>query len=110
MKHKNDTDPHGKNQHETGAKLDANKIRPALVLGAFPNALHHVCKVGTYGANKYSDNGWLDVPNGIERYTDAMLRHYLAEQIEELDPESELNHAAHLAWNALARLELLLRK
>jgi hypothetical protein len=49
------------------------------------------------------------VERGIDRYTDAMLRHALAEGIEEFDTESGLKHAAHTAWNALARLELMLR-
>lgn len=103
------TDPHGKDPHEKGAKLDAGKIRPGLVLGAFSRALTEVTKVGTFGAQKYTDNGWLEVPNGVERYTDAMLRHYLDEaQGVHTDPETGLLHAAHLAWNALARLELML--
>ena len=68
-----------------------------------------VAMVGTYGAAKYTDNGWRSVPAGQERYTDAMLRHLLAEaQGLERDHESELLHAAHTAWNALARLELML--
>ena len=105
-----ESDPHGKDQHETGAKLDAGKPRLGLVLGAFANALVEVGKVGTYGANKYTDNGWLDVPNGKARYTDALLRHILAETNESHDPDTNLHHAAHAAWNALARLELILRK
>lgn len=104
-----ESDPHGKDQHETGAKLDAGKPRLGLVLGAFANALVEVGKVGTYGANKYTDNGWLDVPNGKARYTDALLRHILAETDESHDPDTNLHHAAHAAWNALARLELILR-
>jgi hypothetical protein len=40
-----------------------------------------------------------------------MMRHWLAEQQGiECDEESNLRHAAHLAWNALARLELMLRE
>lgn len=105
-----ESDPHGKDQHETGAKLDAGKPRLGLVLGAFANALVEVGKVGTYGANKYTDNGWLDVPNGKARYTDALLRHVFAETNESHDPDTNLHHAAHAAWNALARLELILRK
>lgn len=105
-----EADPHGKDQHETGAKLDAGKPRLGLVLGAFANALVEVGKVGTYGAQKYTDNGWLDVPNGKARYTDALLRHILAETNESHDPDTNLHHAAHAAWNALARLELILRK
>ena len=105
-----ESDPHGKDQHETGAKLDAGKPRLGLVLGAFANALVEVGKVGTYGAQKYTDNGWLDVPKGKARYTDALLRHVLAETNETHDPDTKLLHAAHAAWNALARLELILRK
>ena len=97
-------------QHAPGAKLDAGKPRVGLVLGSFSRALREVCEVGTYGANFYSPNGWLSVENGLERYTDAMLRHYLAEEIEgSIDPATNLKHAAQVAWNALARLELMLR-
>ena len=103
-------DPNGKNQHESGAKLDAGKPRPGLVLGGFAAALAAVVDVGTYGAQKYTDNGWKDVPNGIERYTDAMYRHLLAESRGDLrDEDTGILHSAHTAWNALARLDLLIR-
>ena len=106
-----EVDPHGKALHEPGSKGDAGKIRPSLVLGGFARALTEVCKVGTYGAVKYSDNGWMEVPNGEERYDDAKLRHWLKEKSGEAsDPDTELVHAAHEAWNALARLDLMLRK
>lgn len=101
-----DKDPSGKASNEPGAKLDAGKPRMSLVLGGFGKALHEVGKVGTFGAKKYSDNGWREVPNGKERYTDALYRHLLQEG---LDDESGIEHAAHAAWNALARLELLLK-
>lgn len=104
-------DPTGKSAHEKGSKLDAGKPRIGLVLGGFALALTEVSKVGTFGANKYTDNGWMSVPKGIDRYTDALHRHLLAEAAGEAnDPESELLHAAHTAWNALSRLELILRK
>ena len=41
-------------------------------------------------------------------YTDALYRHLLAESPD--DPDTGLLHAAHAAWNALARLELLLKE
>ena len=45
------------------------------------------------------------------RWADAMLRHLMREATgEERDPDSGLHHAAHAAWNALARLDLALRK
>jgi len=107
-------DPLGKDQHDTGAKLDAGKPRLGLVLGGFTRALTEVGKVGTKGAAKYTDFGFLEVPNGIDRYTDAMQRHWLTEYIEEYDmgtiedPGTEELHAACVAWNALARLELIM--
>lgn len=94
--------------HAPGAKLDHGKVRMGLVLGAFRHALRAVGEVGTFGAAKYSDNGWLDVPNGKARYTDALFRHLLAD--DEHDDESGLFHKAHAAWNALAILELHLRE
>lgn len=97
------------NQHEPGAKLDAGKNRLGLVLGGFASALQEVGKVGTFGAGKYTDNGWQSVPDALERYTDAMYRHLLAEAAgERNDPETGLPHAAHAAWNALARLHFVM--
>lgn len=104
-------DPHGKKQHEPGAKLDLGKNRMGLVLLGFSRALEEVSKVGTYGANKYTDNGWMEVVDGERRYTDAMLRHLFAEGKGEVsDTDTEIMHAAHAAWNALARLDLMMRK
>jgi len=109
--HGGETDPNGLDPRAPGAKLDAGKIRPSLVFRGFANALTEVVKVGTYGANKYSDDGWLFVENGVERYEDAYLRHMLAKMRgEEVATDSEILHAAHEAWNALAVLELLLRE
>lgn len=99
-----------KNLHIPGAKDDNEKPRAGLVFHGFARALEEVSRVGTFGARKYTDEGWVEVPHGLERYTDAMYRHLLAEAQGELsDHESCLLHAAHAAWNALARLELQLR-
>lgn len=104
-------DPSGKNAHAGGAKLDAGKVRAALVCGGFARALRAVGEVGTFGANKYTPNGWVQVPDGVERYSDALVRHLLAEWTgEEVDAQSGHMHAAHAAWNALARLDLILRE
>lgn len=101
--------PQAAPQPAGGVKYDAGKPRYGLVLGGFPRALERVVQVGTFGANKYSDDGWLSVDDGHARYTDAMLRHHFAEAGgEELDGESGMLHAAHRAWNALAVLELKL--
>ena len=106
-----EADPLGRNQHQSGAKLDAGKNRLGLVLLSFSRSLEAVGSVGTLGACKYTDHGWVEVPSGIARYTDALLCHLLAEGRGEVsDPQTELLHAAHVAWNALARLDLMLRQ
>lgn len=105
------TDPHGRNPHQAGAKLDFGKA-PIWrgVINYFPNALNAVADVSLFGSRKYAWKGWQSVPEGFERYSDALGRHLCAESAGELkDPETDLYHAAHTAWNALARLELLLR-
>lgn len=100
-------DPNGLAQNEPGAKLDAGKIQAALVLGGFAKALEEVSKVGTFGAKKYSPNGWKSVEDGANRYSDAMMRHWLAHQSGELiDADSGLSHLSQVAWNALAVLQL----
>jgi len=104
-----ETDPNGLNPHAPGAKLDAGKNRLGLVLGGFAQALEQVGIVGTFGAEKYSPNGWKSVTDGIARYEDAMLRHWVAFQKgEEVDPATGILHRAQFVWNALAALELTL--
>jgi hypothetical protein len=97
----------------TGAiKYDGGK--PCSFRGAieyFPRAISAVAEISTFGAQKYAWKGWEGVDDGINRYSDAMVRHMLKEAMgEEVDPDSGLLHAAHLAWGALARLELILRE
>lgn len=105
-----ESDPTGKDPHQPGAKLDAGKVEMGLIFNGMPRALLQVAWVATYGANKYTRDGWLTVPDGPRRYTDAMYRHLNAEARGEVhDADTQLEHAAHAAWNALARLELLLR-
>lgn len=96
---------------EKGVKLDQGKPDVDLVLGGFARALLEVSKVGTFGAEKYTRYGFLDVPNGEERYDSAGLRHYLEKKKgNPYDKESGLLHAAHSAWCSLANLELYLRR
>lgn len=106
-----ETDPNGLSAKDPGSKLDFGKNRLGIVLGGFADALWEVGKVGTFGANKYTPNGWMTLDDGLNRYSDAMLRHYLKEQMGELyDEESGMYHAAQVAWNALARLSFILRE
>lgn len=104
---KKELDPHGKDPHEKGAKLDAGKNRVHLCFRGFADALEAVASITSYGAKKYTDDGWHEVPNAISRYLDAANRHYLAYcKGEQYDPESNLLHLAHEAWNVLAVLQL----
>jgi len=102
-------DPNGLAAHEPGAKLDLGKPMVDLTLDGFSRALLAVAQVSTYGAKKYSPNGWKAVPNGEQRYRSAGDRHRLFRGHEVLDPESKLTHLAHEAWNRLAELELYLQ-
>lgn len=103
-------DPNGKDQHSPGAKLDSGKSRTGLLISGFSLALSSTAEVATYGAKKYTPNGWVTVPDGITRYSDALYRHLLLSVTQKLDQESGLDHLAHAAWNILAILELTLRK
>lgn len=109
---KNEQDPLGRNPHEPGAKLDAGKVCTYRgLIDYFPRAIEQVAAVSTFGASKYAWKGWETVPEGIPRYSDAMVRHLTDESKgQPYDSDSGLLHAAHTAWNALARLELMLRE
>lgn len=108
-------------QHEAGAKLDGEKPDASLLLD-FSRALEQVALVGTYGRIKYTRGGWLSVPDGIIRYTAALIRHLFKLNTEgkfDQDPyydtpegaqfKGRIRHRAQVAWNALAALELELR-
>jgi hypothetical protein len=101
-------DPHGTDAHAPGAKLDAGKPRAGL-LQDFGNALLAVAEVSTHGVEKYSEGGWLQVPNGEARYRDAGMRHRLQMATQTHDDKSGLDHLAHVAWNVLAELEFRIR-
>jgi len=89
---------------EAGVKYDAGKPRAGLVLGGFNKALMEVAKVGTFGAEKYTPNGWKTVDP--DRYRDALFRHLMQDGVDE---ESGLAHLAHAAWNVLALLEFSIK-
>lgn len=101
--------PDGKRMHEAGAKCDKGKNRISFVLDDFAHAIEAVCRVGTDGAEKYTDSGWKEVDNGVQRYEDAMLRHHFKIETEgAYDRETNMLHAIHRLWNDMAALELIL--
>lgn len=108
-------------QHTKGAKLDAGKIDMSL-LEFLPRSLLEVLRVMSYGQKKYTRGGFLDVPDGYNRYTAAMFRHYFEaakgnkydddpwyDTVEGSEYKGKVLHDAQVAVNALFRLELLLR-
>ena len=95
---------------EKGIKYDTGKPRIAEMIIDFSDSLVEVSKVWSFGADKYTKSNWKKVDNAIDRYTNAMLRHLIAETDQLRDSESELMHAAHVAWNALARLHFIIQE
>jgi hypothetical protein len=88
-----------------GLKDDGGKLMWNLLPW---KAAEGLVRVLTFGAKKYSPNGWRTVPNAKERYQAALLRHLRALNAgETLDSESGLRHVDHLLCNAafLAELE-----
>lgn len=103
-------DPSGKSPHSPGAKLDSGKVKPALIIEGMARAIWAVSEIATFGAHKYTEGGWVEVPEGEKRYANAQYRHILKKAMgETIDPDSEKLHLAHEAWNALAKLDLYLR-
>lgn len=89
----------------SGVKDDGGKLRFDLLPW---KAITGLVRVLTFGAGKYSPNGWKTVPNAKERYTAALLRHISSLQMgEAIDSESGLRHIDHIMCNAafLAELE-----
>src|SRR5690606_819772 len=95
-----------------GVKHNNKKPQMSLLFKQFPKALEAIVKCSEYGNSKYSDfdHDFLNfqrVSGGSKTYADASLRHRLQSG---LDEESGLPHAYHIAWNALAELELYIKE
>lgn len=94
-----------KNNKNKGKKFDINKLRWDLLPY---EAIEEVVKGLTYGADKYGDNNWKDVENGIERYFAALMRHLVAWRTGELiDTDSGLPHLSIAACNITMIISLL---
>lgn len=104
---------------EAGKKWDDGKSPVYRGLFCyFPDALNAVAQDSRYGKEKYNltydDINWSRVEDGFGKYSDAMGRHMLNEAKEGLwDLEAkelgfDILHATMVAWNSLARLQLLI--
>ena len=128
-------DPHGIPNNHPGAKADAGKTRAGLCLMGFypaftwlfpepggytvlqtaarrwPRALAEVARVTTAGALKYTPNGWLQVPDGANRYLDAWGRHLLdggkGHTHDDGPGGTGCLHEAQACWNLLAAATLI---
>lgn len=109
-----ENDPNGIPQNSPGAKLDAGKNMGWLFFSGFSRALEDVSRVTTVGATKYTKNGWVDVPDGINRYMDAFARHAFEHgkgKVYDDGPNGTgCTHISQMIWNLLAAHELALRK
>ena len=96
----------------TGKKYDSGKPMVGTLTDVFSRALMAVGACIEYGTHKYPDpKNWQLVDNGIKRYRDAMVRHLLKYNAGiDKDEETKLPHLAHMAWNALAILELYMQE
>ena len=97
---------------QKGVKTNNLKPQMSLLFRQFPKALEAVVMCSQYGHEKYkeTDEDYLNytrVDGGSKTYADAGLRHRL-EQGNDL--ESGLPHQFHVAWNALAELELWIKE
>jgi hypothetical protein len=87
------------NEESQGPKYDAGKTRWRMMPWT---TLAFVMDILEYGAAKYDEESWKQVPNAKERYKDALLRHVIAFASGEwLDVESGKPHLAHAATNCL---------
>jgi len=81
-----------------GLKFDQGKLRTSLLTVNMVECIEAIAKVLTFGAKKYADNSWQEVPNAKIRYREALDRHLMAHSKGEIfDAESELPHMAHAA-------------
>lgn len=100
-----------------GVKNDSSKLPYYTVLfKQFPNAIREVVKCSQAGHNKYNetDKDWQNfsrLDNADIRYKEAMIRHMTEEGIvDDMEEFGEMTHEAAVVWNALADLEIKLRK
>lgn len=95
---------------EEGKKYDTGKPRLGEMIIDFAFSLSNISKVWEFGANKYEKSNWKKVENAKDRYTNAMIRHLVAEETEQIDQETKLHHCLHVARNAIARVYFILKE
>ncbi len=90
-----------------GVKYNSNKPKLSMLFIQFPDALKAIVKCSEYGHEKYKefDKDFLNfkkVEGGSKAFADSGLRHRIEKGLD----ESGLPHQYHVAWNALAELQM----
>ena len=93
-------------------KIKADNCKPKLTQEP-QQIIYHICKVTKYGNAKYPDGGpdnWRQVD--IQRYRDALFRHFLAylKNPTGVDEESGIEHYKHMACNMAFLCEMELNR
>jgi hypothetical protein len=94
-----------------GLKFDGGKAQWSLLMSTkgMLAAIKGVLAVLTFGAKKYAAHSWREVEDNERRYSDALVRHFVAIQEQgstAVDEESGLLHIDHLNCNGLFLAEL----
>ena len=90
----------------TALRFNGGKPQFSMVL-EFPGALTELARVCAFGALKYERLNWRGTFSP-QVLIDSAVRHLIALNNGEIhDPETNLQHAAHAAWNCLVLAEQL---
>ena len=98
---------------KAGEKYDRGKPPVARgVLQQFPDAVRAIAVLSAFGADKYTWEGWHQVPDGEQRYLDAAARHLLAHCKDpgSFDHESGAPHIIAAIWGLMASYQLGVRR
>lgn len=95
-----------------GKKYDEGKSMVGTLINVFPEALMAIGMCIEFGTHKYPNpNNWKKVKGAKKRYQDSLMRHLIKHNAGDIiDEETNLLHLAHMAWNALAILQLYMMK
>lgn len=92
-----------------GIKHDSGKPKIGQMIIDYKVPLLELCKVFEHGAATYGLSNWKQLEDGKDRFTNAMIRHFLSED-ELYDKETGLLHAAQVFFNAGARLYYIVQE
>lgn len=86
-----------------------SKTKYSVIFRNFSNAMKGIIAVHLYGAQKYSEDGYKDLPD--EQFLDAAYRH-----LEDIakgnlrDIESQEHHISHALWNIAVLAERIAKR